>query len=193
MKRGRRIRPRPFLARLLVLAACVGALAWGAYTLFPFPYRAQVTVAARQSALDPRLLLAVARAESRFRPDVVSRRGAVGLMQLTPSTAAWIASQRRPETPYSPSDLRDPAYNLSAGAWYLARLLQDYADRLPVALAAYNAGPTPVNAWLASGAWAGTRADVARIPYPETREFVRRVLTNYAVYRALYPKAAHST
>ena len=157
--------------------------------MFPFPYRPDVVTAARQSALDPRLLLAVARAESHFRPDVVSRRGAVGLMQLTPDTAAWIAGQRRPPAAFVPSELRNPALNLSLGAWYLARLLEDFGGRLPVAVAAYNAGPTAVAAWLASGAWNGRRQDVDQIPFPETREFVRRVLANYAVYRTLYPKA----
>lgn len=193
MKRRRRFRLRRALGSLLLVAACVCTLAWGVYGLFPFPYRPQVLVAAHQSALDPRLLLAVARAESRFRPDVVSRRGAVGLMQLTPPTAAWIASQRLPLAPFTPSALRDPAYNLSAGAWYLGRLLQDFAGRLPVALAAYNAGPTAVHGWLAAGAWNGTLIDVARVPFPETREFVRRVMANYIVYRTLYPRAAHST
>lgn len=189
----RRFRPVRLAEHLLVLALGVGALVGGVYVLYPFPYRAQVTVAAAANRLDPRLVLAVARAESRFRPDIVSRRGAIGLMQLTPDTAAWIAAKRRQPGPVTTADLDEPGENVSFGAWYLAWLLQDFGGRLPVALAAYNAGPSTVAAWLASGQWRGTRADVVDIPFPETREFVRRVLANYGMYRILYPHAVRPT
>ncbi len=156
-----------------------------AYALYPYPYQGVVRAAAASHGLDPRLLLAVMRSESRFRPDVVSRAGAVGLMQVTPETAAWIAHRRGPVVAGA-APLTDPAYNIATGAWYLAYLRQRFPGRMPAALAAYNAGLTPVEAWLRRGVWDGTAAGAHTIPYAETRVFVQRVLASYAMYRLLY-------
>ena len=114
--------------------------------------------------LDPALLRAVIKAESDFRPDVVSRKGAVGLMQLTPDTAATL----RVGDPY------DPIQNIRGGAKQLRHLLNLYEGDLPLTLAAYNAGVHRVKG--------------GRIPrIRETRRYVRKVLRYYAAYRT--PKA----
>jgi soluble lytic murein transglycosylase len=173
---------------IVVVAVALAALR-AAYALYPFPYRATVLTTAAATGLDPRLLLAVMRVESGFRPQAVSRDGAVGLMQITPATAAWIARQRGLAAPPSAATLRDPAYNIETGAWYLAYLCRRFGGRLAPAVAAYNAGGAPVEAWLRSGTWDATAAGSGAIPFPETRRFVQRVLTTYAVYRLLYPHA----
>lgn len=166
----------------LLLLAGIG---WRvAYALYPYPYRNAVRAAAAAHGLDPRLLLAVMRSESRFRPEAVSAAGAVGLMQITPTTAAWI-ERRRGHRGAAPA-LTDPAHNIATGAWYLAYLLRRFSGRTPAALAAYNAGVTPVRAWLRGGVWDGTAGEAHAIPYPETRVFVQRVVASYAVYRLLY-------
>ncbi len=166
----------------------MAAIAWrAAYALYPYPYRAAVRAAAAAGGLDPRLLLAVMRTESRFRPNIVSRAGAVGLMQITPATALWIDRRRqRVGSGGGLPPLTDPAYNIATGAWYLAYLRQRFSGRTPAALAAYNAGLTPVEAWLRRGVWNGTAAGAHTIPYPETRVFVQRALASYAMYRLLY-------
>lgn len=171
---------------LLALAALLWAGHAVVYALYPAPFAAQVASAARANATPPLLLLALMRTESRFRPEAVSAKGAVGLLQLTPATGAWVAAQRGLPAPFRPLQLRDPAYNIDSGAWYLAYLRRRFGGRLAPALAAYNAGPTPVAAWLAGGTWDGSQARASAIPYPETRLFVQRVLTSYAVYRVLY-------
>lgn len=176
------------------MAAALCALAlWaglhGLYALYPFPYRGAVLAAARADGVDPRLLLAVMRTESRFQPRAVSRAGAIGLMQLTPETAAWVAERRRLPGPFRPTDLYRPSYNIAAGSWYLAHLQAAFAGRAAAAVAAYNAGGTPVATWLGSGLWDGSLGTADVIPYPETRLFVARVLGAYAVYRLLYPGA----
>ena len=186
--RGRRFRPGRAAPRLLALLAGLALLyaAWhGAYALYPFPYRAAVQGAAAAGGIDPRLVLALMRVESKFGAQAVSRDGAIGLMQVTPPTGAWIAAQRGGA--FSPGALRDPAYNIAAGTWYLAYLRGTFDGRITPAIAAYNAGARPVQAWIASGAWDATLSGASSIPYPETRLFVQRVLGTYAVYRLLYP------
>lgn len=168
---------------LLVLA--VVAARGAAYRLYPDPYPAEVRAASAASGLDRRLLLAVIRTESGFRPGARSADGAIGLMQLTPATAAWIAGWTGLPPP-SAQLLADPGYNVRAGAWYLARLRRAFGGRLAPAVAAYNAGPRRVAGWLASGTWDGTAAGSGAIPFPETRRFLQRVLGAYAVYRVLY-------
>ena len=187
-RRRRRFAPGRVLALLGLLLAAV-AVHQALYMLYPYPYRAAVAAAAADNGLDPRLVLAVMRVESRFDPDAVSHDGAVGLMQLTPSTAAWVAGQRRQRTPFREIDLRDPAYNIAAGGWYLAYLRGSFGGRIIPAIAAYNAGRTPVDNWLKTGRWDASHAGAFAIPFPETRVFVQRVLGAYQMYRLLYPNA----
>jgi soluble lytic murein transglycosylase len=133
------------------------------------------------------LLLAVARRESRFRAGAVSPAGARGLMQLMPTTAQRVSKDLG--IAYTRARLTDdPAYNATLAKAYLARLLKRYDGVLELALAAYNAGPTRVNAWLweygdpRSGEI--ERDDwVELIPFAETRAYVQDILAAYGVYR----------
>ncbi len=121
-------------------------------------------------------LLAVVRVESGFEPAALSHAGAIGLMQLMPHTARRIARDLGISEP-AVVDLFDPRLNLHLGAWYLARLRQDFRWNLPLALAAYNAGPRRVAQWLAE-----TKADnldefFEEIPYRATARYVYRILS----------------
>ena len=142
---------------------------------------------ARNYDIDPALLAAVIYSESRFRPHVRSARGAIGLMQLLPSTAEGIAT-RTGGTKFVPSDLDDPEINVRYGAWYLRHLRQHYAglpDAMTLALAAYNAGMANVDSWVAH-----TRpGQPLQIPAPfaETRAYLARIEHARSVYRRLYP------
>lgn len=118
--------------------------------------RRAITFYAKRYRIDPALLRAVIKAESGFRQDVVSRKGAIGLMQLTPDTAATLRV----------SDVRDSIQNIRGGAKQLRRLLDLYGGDLPPALAAYNAGVNRVKGH-----------KVPRIR--ETRRYVRKVLSYY--------------
>jgi soluble lytic murein transglycosylase len=130
----------------------------------------RVRAHAEAAGLDPALVCAVVRAESRFHANAVSPRGAVGLMQIMPDTALWIASRLN----VTAFDTHDPETNLRFGTWYL-RYLVDRFDNLDLALAAYNAGPTRVAGWVAQGATA----------FPETAAYVTRVRRAVPVYRFL--------
>ena len=111
--------------------------------------------------IDPHLILAVIRIESAFNPSAVSQRGAQGLMQLMPGTA----KELKVKNPF------DPEENISGGTRYLRSLLDTFQQDLRLALAAYNAGPTIV------------RKDWAGPEYPETVQYVKRVLNYYRKYK----------
>ncbi len=121
------------------------------------PHGRDIEAAARQSGIDSLLIASVAEAESGFEPSAVSMRGAIGLMQILPETAAMYGVER----------LDEPSANLRAGSQYLAALLAQFDGNLEHALAAYNAGPGVVERF------GGVP------PYRETRTYVRRVLTLY--------------
>lgn len=135
-----------------------------------------------KSALDPYLILAVARQESHFNHDAKSHAGALGLMQLLPSTAR--ATARRAGVRYRRSwDLLRPSTNITLGSYYLDSLLNRFGNNRFLAAAAYNAGPTRVASWLEE---TGERLPydvwIETIPYRETRRYVQNVLAYSVIY-----------
>jgi len=154
------------------------------YVLFyPRPFADEVAGAARASRLPATLVYAVMRQESLFQPYAVSPAGAVGLMQLLPSTARLTAAAMGRPRP-SPASLQDPAVNLPLGAGHLAELADRFDGQLLLALAAYNAGPRAVARWLPderldADAW------VENIPFNETRGYVQRVMWHSVVFEWL--------
>jgi soluble lytic murein transglycosylase len=152
--------------------------------LYPVAYQPVVRQCAEQHGLDPFLVMAVIRAESRFRPEATSPQGARGLMQIMPETGQWAAEQIG--VPYDPSYLYEPEYNIRLGCWYLAVLLQQFAGDPVLALAAYNGGLTNVNNWLDQQQWTGERHTLDQIPFAETRHYVAAVLRDQQRYRWLY-------
>jgi soluble lytic murein transglycosylase len=156
-------------------------------TQYPLRYPAIVRGHARNYDIDPALLAAVIYTESRFRPHVRSASGAIGLMQLLPSTAEGIAT-RTGGTRFVPADLDDPELNVRYGAWYLRHLRQHYAgapDAMRLALAAYNAGMANVDGWLRRT----PAGQPLRIPaqFAETSAYLARIQHARSVYRRLYP------
>jgi soluble lytic murein transglycosylase len=140
---------------------------------------------AGEKGLDPSLIAAVIYTESRFR-DQTSRAGATGLMQILPSTADYIA-RKSGGTRFTHKDLATPQINIAYGSWYLRYLLDHYRGNTVLALAAYNAGLTKVDAWWRAAQARGERFDAARhIPFPETRNYVKRVLDAREKYRSDY-------
>lgn len=152
---------------------------------YPFPHQEMVFHYARQHSIDPYMLAALIKTESGFRPEAESPKGALGLMQIMPATGQWIAGQIG-VTDFNPQRLREPEINLMMGTWYLAYLLQEFNDDLIIALAAYNGGRGNVDTWLQESRWTGEAKDLNQIPFPETRQFVRKVLINYRIYHFLY-------
>jgi len=149
---------------------------------FPLEHADAVLAAAERNDLDPALVAAVIYTESRFDEGVRSPQGAVGLMQVLPSTAAEIARKSGGVT-FVTTDLGTPRINVLYGCFYLRHLLKRFDGSLVEALAAYNAGASTVEEWLADSAG---RLAAADIPYEETRSYVERVLRLRAIYRHVY-------
>jgi soluble lytic murein transglycosylase len=134
--------------------------------------------------LDPALIAGVIYAETKFDPRT-SSAGALGLMQLLPATADYIAHLSG-GVRFTTSDLATPKINVAYGSWYLRYLLDHYEGDEMLAVAAYNGGLANVDAWVAKARGEGKGLTVADIPFPETRAYVRRVLRAQAEYRAVY-------
>ena len=165
----------------VALYVIVASPAWFERVRYPLRYSEYVRVHARENDLDPALLAGVIYQESKFDAGAHSASGAIGLMQLTPSTAHGIAI-RTGGTRFRTSDLLDPELNIRYGAWYLGHLERKYRNER-LALAAYNAGQGNVDRWLLSG---------SAIQFPETQAYVDRVEHLKRIYRdawrsALYP------
>lgn len=153
---------------------------------YPRPFADAFQNAGTAHGVNAGWLYAVARQESRFVPDIVSSAGAVGLMQLMPRTARWVAKQRG-MADYRIEYLNDPAVNADFGAFYLKHCLDGLDGSLALAAAAYNAGPGRARAWRARAAARGGAAMegdvwVESIPFDETRDYVKKVLTNAKMY-----------
>lgn len=132
-----------------------------------------ITQCAQEEEISPSLLEAVILTESKFNEKAVSHVGAVGMMQLMPDTAHWISQQSG-----LPADnLASPEQNIPLGAWYLNYLLGQYHNNEVFALAAYNAGRGNVDEWIEKNHWPEGFSDIDKIPFPETREFVKSVVS----------------
>jgi soluble lytic murein transglycosylase len=151
---------------------------------YPTPYSVTVEAAATEFDVDPLLIWAIMRQESRFDPEALSYAGARGLMQVTLPTQAWIAEQLGEDI--SPGDAFTPEASIRMGAWFLRFLLDYYEGDLELVIAAYNGGGGSVDSWQANPL-VSNRDDLLRwIGYGETREYLAEVSLNYEVYQALY-------
>jgi soluble lytic murein transglycosylase len=149
---------------------------------FPTPFRADVVAAAQDMGIDPAYVYGLIRQESRFVMDARSGVGASGLMQVMPSTARWTA--KRLGIAYTPESITDKATNLRLGTGYLKLVLDDFGGSQAMAAAGYNAGPNRPRRWregpvMEVAAWA------ENIPFNETRDYVKKVLSNASYYAAV--------
>ena len=139
---------------------------------------------AEEKGLDPSLIAAVIYTETHFVPRE-SSAGALGLMQITPATAEFIA-QRSGGTAFTQSDLASPQINISYGSYYLRYLLRRFDADVVLGLAAYNGGEGNVDRWLKEAADRGEAFTADDIPFPETRHYVKNVLKAQGEYRKRY-------
>ncbi|MBD1844079.1 transglycosylase SLT domain-containing protein [Cyanobacteria bacterium FACHB-63] len=150
--------------------------------LYPFPYVETIENWSQQRQLNPMLVTALIRQESRFEPDIKSSVGAVGLMQVMPETGEYIANNIKVKQ----FKLADPETNIKFGTWYLDYTHLQYDNNSMLAVASYNAGPGAVAGWVSKAKSQDPDEFVEAIPYSETRGYVKSVLGNYWNYLRLY-------
>jgi soluble lytic murein transglycosylase len=153
--------------------------------LYPFPFRTLVTEEARARDLDPFVVAALIRQESMFEPRVTSPAGARGLMQIMPPTGSALADAAGLDD-WDSELLFHPELNVHLGTRYLAEQMAEYDGSLPSVFAAYNAGPHRVEMWSSFPEYGDDELFTERIPFAETRGYVRILTRNLAIYRGLY-------
>ena len=153
--------------------------------IYPFPYRDLIFEKAKEREVDPFLMAGLIRQESAFKADIVSVAGAVGLMQVMPATGRELARAVGPRG-FREASLRIPEVNLHLGSRFLVDMLRRYDSRLTLVLSAYNAGPSRANRWRQLPEASDPARFTERIPFAETRGYVKNVTRNLHVYRWLY-------
>ncbi len=153
--------------------------------IYPLPFRSLILAEARDRDVDPFLAAGLIRQESMFQPAVRSGAGAIGLMQVIPETGETLA--RRLGVPRFHDDMLTlPEINVLMGMTYLRDQLTEYDGRLPLVLGAYNAGPHRITRWSAFPEFGDDERFAERIPFEETRDYVKIVQQNRKLYRALW-------
>lgn len=192
IKRRRRLDWRPWLA----MGAVVLAVLWGCWRVwnsdavqmrfvYMWDYQQNIITYSRRNKVDPFLVAAIIKNESNFEHKAVSGVGAVGLMQIMPETGRWIAEQMGLGE-YKDSDLYQTKTNIRMGCWYLGELEHEFKNNMALVMIAYNAGRGQTHEWMEKNGWDYDFNDIKAIPFPDTREYVSRVLQDRDKYYLLY-------
>ncbi len=150
--------------------------------LYPFPYLQNIVQWSQERKINPLLVTSLIRQESRFMPKIKSAVGATGLMQVMPETATWVADKINLKK-YSLENVDD---NIKLGTWYLGHTHDEYKNNSMLAVASYNAGPNAVADWLKRFSFSDPDAFADKIPFPETKGYVKSVFENYWNYLRIY-------
>ncbi|NER90893.1 MULTISPECIES: transglycosylase SLT domain-containing protein [unclassified Moorena] len=152
------------------------------HALFPFPFQNSILNWSGQRQLNPLLVTALIRQESRFEPEIRSVAGAMGLMQVMPGTGSWVAQKIQ----LKQYNLKNPDDNIKLGTWYLSFTHQQNSNNSLLAVASYNAGPGNVSKWVNRYGFSDPDAFIEKIPFRETKGYVKTVFGNYWNYLRLY-------
>lgn len=157
--------------------------------IYPIKYQEYVERYSAEYSLDKNIVYSIIKIESNFSPEVVSKAGAKGLMQLMDETAKECSE--RAELGYIiPEDLFVAEKNIHLGCLYFKTLMDVYED-LELALTAYNGGTGNVNKWLKDESLSDGRGGLSDIPYKETRDYVKKVMRTFEIYNKLYKTAKY--
>ena len=146
------------------------------FIFYPIKYKTPVFKTAKEFGLEPALVYAIIKTESNFNSEAVSPAGAMGLMQIIPSTAKWIAGELNEE--FNENNLYNPETNIKYGCFYL-KYLFDKFDNIDAVICGYNAGETIVKSWLDEKG----NIDIDKISYTETKNYYKKVIGSYNVYK----------
>lgn len=153
--------------------------------VYMWEYQQDIVTYSKKNNVDPFLVAAIIKNESNFKHDAVSKVGAVGLMQIMPETGRWIAEQMGLEN-YQDSDLYQTRKNIRMGCWYVGELEHEFQHNLVLLMVAYNAGRGQTHEWMQENGWDYNFNDIKSILYPDTREYVAKVMQDRDKYYLLY-------
>lgn len=151
--------------------------------IYPKKYSEYVEKYAKEFNLDENLVYSVIKAESKFKQDAVSNKGAKGLMQISDITRDWAIE----ELELGEIDIFDPEVNIRIGCWYINKLYKEFG-KLDLVIAAYNGGSGNVKKWLNNDNYSKDGQKLHSIPFKETSNYVKKVSKNYEKYNKIYSK-----
>ena len=150
---------------------------------YPINYREDIIACCDQFNLPKEVVASIINAESRFDKNAVSHKGAIGLMQLLPTTAQQVANDLG--ISFTPDDLYTPSTNILLGTYYLYTLLDRFND-LNTAICAYNAGPSKVSTWLKNSEYSTDQKTLYNTPYKETNNYLNKILRGQRIYKIYF-------
>ncbi|MDF2859012.1 MAG: lytic transglycosylase [Neobacillus sp.] len=169
-----------WLIALVVIGTVIASFMIAVNHLYPLRYFDTIQKYAEEYHLKPELVCAVIHTESKFNKEAISPKGASGLMQITESTATWLAEELG-MTDFAYDQVFDQEVNIRLGCYYLNRLENQYGN-MNVALCAYNAGSGNVNNWLNNSEYSSDGKTLNRVPFSETQNYLKRVKNTQKIY-----------
>lgn len=169
----------------ILLIAILNSATWIMKILYPMYHKEKILKYANEYKVDPYLISAIIRVESKFYHKAQSHKGARGLMQISPITGRWAAEELNIQG-YSEEMLFEPEINIRIGCWYIHILEKEFGQNLTTIIAAYNGGSGNVSKWLQDERYSRDGKTLTYIPFEETREYVKKVIKNYRIYSNLY-------
>ena len=166
-----------FMIFMLGTLSVLGVLFFNPY---PLKYKKEILDACQTHSVTPALIASMINAESGFRKTAKSSKGAIGLMQLMPSTAKWLCDLQDKE--FEEENLFDASTNIKLGTYYMQYLLNKFQS-LETAVSAYNAGEGNVMVWLLNEKYAPDHKTIVSTPYPETNAYLSKVMKGVEVYQ----------
>lgn len=168
---------------ILLITTIIFASVFILRLIFPDEYSSPIEKYSKKYGVDIYTAFALIKAESNFNPDAVSSANAKGLMQLTDETFLFCKSNINLE-----SNIFNPESNINAGIWYLSFLNKKFDSNEKNVLASYNAGASNVRKWLESEKYSSDGKTLDKVPYTETRNYIKKVLSYRKIYYLLYPQ-----
>lgn len=154
-------------------------------SFYPLKYEDLILKYSKEYGVNPNLVAAVIKAESKYNEKANSPKGAMGLMQIMPDTGKWIAETIGVEN-FNTEMLWDPELNIKMGTWYLNNLSEEFNGDILLIIAAYNGGSGNVTKWLNNEEYSKNGKELTDIPFKETKDYVRKVTQSSKIYKFLY-------
>ncbi|HRU41015.1 MAG TPA: lytic transglycosylase domain-containing protein [Candidatus Diapherotrites archaeon] len=185
MAKVRKLKHIKLLLAVLLIYAAVLNIPSLLKLLYPIEHKEIIIKYGQMHKVDPLLLAALIKTESNFEPRAESRKGAKGLMQITPSTGEWIAKTIGVNN-FNEDMLFDPETNIMLGSWYIEHLTNYYKGSFELVFAAYNGGRGNVDKWLKDKNLSSDGMTLDTIPFSETKKYLEKLKKNYNIYKMIY-------